>query len=73
MSFKIYCKTFLMAIIGVFIVAGAPCLIGIGGFFLSLPLWGLILCTLVAAFFSIFAFLKYIDKCSEPNSWFWKE
>jgi hypothetical protein len=68
-----YCKLFLVAIIGAIIAAGAPILIGVGFYLFDLPVWSVVVGCIIVAFFNLYATLKYIDKCSNPNSWFWKE
>jgi len=73
-SFKIYCKLFLVAIIGAIIAASAPVLIGVSFFYLfDLPVWSVVIGCMIATFFSCYATCKYVNKCSNPNSWFWKE
>lgn len=71
MNFKTYVKLFIFALIGAIICAAPPVAVGCILFYLiSVPMFIIVSAVIIAAFFSLFGTIQYIDHIAD---WVFKD
>lgn len=69
-SFKVFCKLFLLVAIAMIIVAAPPVSVCFCLKLAAIPVWLNIIAAIIVTFFSLFAGLKFIDKATDKFDFF---